>query len=150
MITDDRGLRVPLVAHEPGVALGSDERSARLRAASAEPRGRPTREEIIKGIFYGVVVLPVLVVASLAPAWLAFRTSLPTWAQIGIMSLTGVLPALVTVFVARRVGARRIARTYVKAGLCASCGYELRGTHPSEDGRHTCPECGAGWLIPAP
>lgn len=26
-------------------------------------------------------------------------------------------------------------------GLCASCGYDMRGSHAA--GRHTCPECGA-------
>jgi hypothetical protein len=30
-------------------------------------------------------------------------------------------------------------------GLCAACGYDLRGQEPEEDGCRVCPECGAAW-----
>jgi Zn-finger nucleic acid-binding protein len=59
----------------------------------------------------------------------------------------GMIPAIVTVFVIRRAGAERIARVHVRAELCGSCGYELRGIAPEADGCTVCPECGGAWSV---
>jgi hypothetical protein len=146
MISDDRGRRVPLVPHDILMHLGTDpQRSARLRAAADLPRTPPTRAEIWRGVFYGVLALPVMLGVAILPAYFAFNLRLPWWGMcLGVLPMA-VLPAMVTVFIARRTAGRRIARIYLHAGYCPSCGYDLQAAPQQSDGIRTCSECGAMW-----
>lgn len=149
-IKDDRGRRVPLVASAMLEPPAEDEsRRARLSRAGHAPPVRPSLREILRGLGYGLVAIPVLLLAALAPAYLAFRTPLPWWAQIAIASLIGVLPALVTAQIARRIAAKSIAEVYARAGFCASCGYDLEAI-PEVDRERRCPECGSYWRTREP
>lgn len=156
-ITDDRGRRVPLVRHDWGAARGNTPVRRRLLASTslsfqrdpAAVRIRPTRGEVVHGIIAGAVALPVLLAAALTPAYLAFSTGLPWWGTILASLPLGVIPALVTIFLARRLARRGIARSYVRAGLCASCGYDLQALDIEGDGCRQCPECGSAWRDPA-
>ncbi len=149
-IRDDRGRRVLLVTDRSFEGPGNDG-SSRTRLARAKwgPTARPGLGEVVRGIAYGLMALPVLLIAALAPAYLAFRTPLPWWAQIAIASLIGVLPALVTAQLARRIAAKRIAEVYARAGFCASCGYDLEAI-PEVDRERRCPECGSYWRTREP
>lgn len=51
---------------------------------------------------------------------------------------------------AARMASRNIARQYVRAGLCPSCGYRLPGVPPDPDSCRVCPECGGAWQPPPP
>ena len=55
------------------------------------------------------------------------------------------MPALGTVFLVRRIAARRIARVHLRAGYCGSCGYDLTALPDDAHGLRTCPECSAAW-----
>lgn len=146
-ILDDRGKRVPLVPHEPGVLLDQkSERVRRLRAAWNLPRERPARREIMRGVLWGLAALPVLLAAPIAPVWFAFNMRWPWWGTTLATLPMALLPALVTVFITRRLGAKRIARCYRHADLCASCGYDLIAAVPDAAGFIVCPECGAAWF----
>lgn len=142
-IHDDRGRRVPLVSYE--LPLGKDSRAARLRAAAAVPRESPTRGEVVRSLIAGFFILPAMLGAALAPAYVAFNWSWPWWGQLLAVALVIVLPGAIIFVFARRLGARRIACVYRHAGLCASCGYDLADTTPQADGCRLCPECGASW-----
>ncbi len=145
-ILDDRGRRVPLVEHEWQLPFGEEAlRSARLREASRVAPPRPTAGEIRRGVVLGAVALPLLLASALLPAYLAFGIRAPWWVTILAALPMGALPALATVFIARRAASRRIARVYIRAGYCASCGYDLEAIPEESDGLRVCPECGAAW-----
>jgi hypothetical protein len=144
-ITDDGGNRVPLMASESILSLGPDhERHARLRAVANRPRPPLTAAEIRRGIRYGLLLLP-LAMASGAAAPFVTSLNLPAWALILATLAMGGFPPIVFVILLRRWGRQRIARIYIDAGFCASCGYDLRGTEVQVDGLRMCPECGAAW-----
>lgn len=144
-IIDDRGRRVPLVAHE--VLLASTERSRRLRDASNLPRGKPTSTEVRRGVVVAIVALPLMALATLGPLYAIIRLRPPTWAMIPLLLGVCVVPAAITFVFARWIGARRIASIYRRAGMCASCGYDLLATESESDGCRVCPECGAAWRL---
>lgn len=146
VITDADGRRVPLVPLE---RLGVEsERRRRFDRARRHPAPRPDRADFMRGVGYGVLALPVLLAAALAPVYVAFQWPAPWWGRIVAMLPMTVLPAVVTIWLVRRVAGERIARLYVLAGYCASCGYDLEATAERPDGVRLCPECGAGWRIP--
>lgn len=145
-ITDDRGRHVPLVPGESKPDLRAHpDRARRLRAINRMPSQPVSRRDVSRGIGYGLLVLPVLLVAALAPAWMAFGVKWPWWATILAAIPIGTLPALIILFFVRHVAAGHIARSYLLANCCASCGFDLEGTSPQPDGCHVCPECGAAW-----
>ncbi len=146
MIRDARGQRVPLVPLSPLLAFrGDQQRIARLRAASRYPRAPVTAREVWRGLGYGLLALPALLVPAVAPVGLTFWLRAPWWVLIPATLLIGTIPALVTVWLTRRIAADRIARLYLRAGYCASCAYDLQGTLREPDGCRYCPECGAAW-----
>ena len=89
----------------------------------------------------------MLLVAALAPAWMAFGLKWPWWGQILSAIPIGVIPSLVIIAVIRRVAGGYVARCYLYAAYCASCGFDLRGIEVQADGCHVCPECGAAWKL---
>jgi hypothetical protein len=151
-IVDDEGRRVPLVPHEVRLRL-SGGRAQRLQAAAHLASQPVTRREVFRGIGYGLLALPIMLAAGLAPAFLAFQVKPPWWGMALAVIPLGLLPAAVTVGLARRVAGHRIARVYLGAGYCASCGYDLESTEVEStglggNGRRRCPECGACWSGP--
>lgn len=150
-IRDDLGARVPLVAYDPRLHISPKSQiSQRLRAASDIPRGNPTRGELIRGMLALVVGLPLTLIATLGPAYLAIKLGGSWWwLTLGFAGMI-VAPAAITVFIVRRIASRRIAFICRRAGLCASCGYDLSATEPDRDGLRRCSECGASWNSPPP
>jgi hypothetical protein len=148
-ITDHRGRRVPLVPYELTSFVDDPQRTARLSATSHLARQPVTAREVRRGIGYGLLVLPVMLIGALAPSWLAFGLKLPWWAMILAAIPLGAIPAILTIFLVRRTAVDRIAHSYIAADYCASCGYDLKSIGPEEDGCRICPECGAAWRTAA-
>ena len=147
-IKDARGRRVPLVPYDAFLHISGEEgRRKRIQRASLMPFDRPTRRDWLRGIGYGALALPVLLIAALAPAYLAFVVRPSAWTWVFAVIGLGLLPALVTLFLARKLGGRRIMRVYIKAGYCPSCGFDLEGTGDDESGLRVCPECGGAWRM---
>lgn len=65
----------------------------------------------------------------------------------GIISLEALSFAAVvaTILVFRPAWLMAKARQRVAAGVCGSCGYDLRPAEPDAAGLTRCPECGAAW-----
>lgn len=148
-VVDDRGRRHPLASSDITPGGGDPERAERLRRASLGPREPVSRTEIVRGIRCGLLAIPVLIAAALVPAFVAFKTNLPWWGKILVPIPASVVATLLMIALVRRVAPRRIARDMVRAGYCASCGQDLTGLEPHEDGCTVCPECGAAWRVPA-
>lgn len=144
-VVDSRGRRVSLVHATTVLTRGDRERLARIAAVSGGPRQPITKREFVRGVVCGVMVIPLFVALALVPSMLAFRTSLPWWAQLLASMPLGAMPALLTLFVVRRAAGDRIARDWIRAGYCASCGQDLTGVAPADDDCVVCPECGAAW-----
>ena len=145
-IVDASGRRVPLLPHDWGEAFRGDrERAARIHRASLGPSPKPRRAEWLRGIGFGLLALPVLLGAALLPAYLTFRLHLPWWGLALAVIPMGLLPAAVTVWLARRISAERIARLMLRAGYCPSCGFDLEHATPDALHRRVCPECAACW-----
>lgn len=144
-IVDARGRRVPLIPTLSSMERGDADRVARLTAASRCPRDPPTPAQWAQGIVYGLIALPVLLAGSLLPPYIAFHLSMPWWARILVAIPGGVLPALATIFIIRRLAGQAMARDWARAGYCPSCGQDLTGTPADGDGCTVCPECGAAW-----
>lgn len=143
-VVDDRGRRVPLAPSEIVPTGASSDRSARM-ARAARSREPTTRAEIVRGVLFGLAALPVMLVAALAPVWIAIRTGWPWWLKILSGLPMGILPALITIFMVRRVAPQRLARQHVRAGYCGSCAHDLTGLSREGDGCRVCSECGAAW-----
>ncbi len=149
-VLDARGREVPLVPHNVQLHLARDtEMGRRLRASSTLPKEKPTGSEIRRGIGYGILAIPLLLVGALAPASMAFSLKWPLWLMLLAAIPLSVIPALVTLFVARRAAGQRIARVYAHAGYCGSCAHDLHAIHAEADGCTVCPECGAAWRVGA-
>ena len=154
MVNDARGRRCRLVSGWLAVrgvgdaesAIKKDKR-ARLARAGSEESVLPTWREVRRALPYVALCLPLFALAVLAPSMMSFKMRLPLWAMmLGAVPL-GMIPVVVSVFVIRRAGAERIARVHARAGLCGSCGYELRGVVAEGDGCTVCPECGGAWKV---
>lgn len=147
-IVDADGRRVPLAPHEIRSAFADDERAVRLRAASARRAKPTTPREWLRGAAWGAAALPVLLAASVLPMAIAMRFRTPWWVTLCAALPMALVPVIVTVFLARRVAAERIARVHLIAGYCPSCAQDF-GPHPWSNGpRHRCAECGAAWCAP--
>lgn len=145
-VLDARGREVPLVPHDWKLHFLRDtDVGRRLRASSDLESRRTTGYDMRRGIAFGILALPILLIGACAPAFLAFSLKWPLWLMLLAAIPLGILPALVTIFVVRRAAARRIANVYAHAGICGSCGHDLRGTAIAADGCTVCTECGAAW-----
>jgi Zn-finger nucleic acid-binding protein len=69
----------------------------------------------------------------------------PGWLGPGIQGAVGGLVLTLLFRALLRARAPQIAPMLTDEGLCASCGYNLAGVTPAQDGLITCPECGAAW-----
>jgi hypothetical protein len=148
MITDDRGRRVPLLPHETNARLRRDpERGRRLNEAPDGPREPYTRREIGGFILSGVIGVPLFFGVVIGPSfWLMsprFGLLGPVLACLPMVFILGAAPVLI----ARLVVGRRVAREYVRAGYCGSCGYDIQAAPIAADGCRVCPECGAAWRV---
>lgn len=147
-ITDDRGTRVPLVPLEwlfPGKGERGRRRERLMRASAYQPA--ITRREVGRTLAYGLLIVPFVLVLGVVPA-IVSGSSWPWWARALVMVPGALLPVVFGAVLARRISTERIAEAYLRAGLCASCGYELGTVEPEEDGCRVCPECGAAWRQP--
>lgn len=147
-IADADGRRVPLVAHEIRTAFAGDERSVRLRAALERPAPPMTRREWLDGAGWGLLAIPLMLATGMAPAALSFGLQAPWWVLVLLAVPLGLLPAIVTVILTRRVAGARIARVHLVAGYCPSCGHDFGPRPWSGAPRQRCPECGATWEDP--
>lgn len=153
-VIDDRGRRWPLVTASDligvqAAARRDAERSRRYEAAARMPNEPVTAGEVARGIAWGLLALPLMLAAALAPSWLTFGASLPWWASILCAIPIGALPAIIVIALTRRVAAQRLARFTARAGYCGSCAFDLVHAQEDVDGCRVCPECGAAWRIPA-
>jgi hypothetical protein len=124
----------------PGLA--DSDRQRRLSKAALDDTSGLTRAEKMRFALWFVALFPLVIGAGvLGPMvsdprrWWTFLAFVPM----------AVLPVMMTTFVMRRSIAQRIARRYIRAGYCPSCGYDLAGVAPSQDGTRCCPECGGVW-----
>jgi len=145
LVTDDRRTSVPLLRlHAFRTTLNERDRRARVLAdrllwfmVLRAKRLSPSR--LVFEFLLGISIL----VAFVGP-FLTFGFIGP-WALLGVLVAT---PAAVNYFT-RETGERKyrreLAASYVAEGICASCGYSLKGLPDESDGCVTCPECGAAW-----
>lgn len=143
MIKDARGRRVPLIRHElliPG--LVNDARFTRLSRAGET--GKLTRAEVRRFIGLSLLITPAVVAIGVLPPMVLQRGN---WLTFLVLIPAVLAPALLSVWVTRRATSQRIADTYARAGLCGTCGYELREVPADAHGLRTCPECGAAWRL---
>jgi hypothetical protein len=147
-IEDDRGRPFPLIPREfnlPG--RGRAERRGRLVRAQSGPREPRTKREVRRGILWSLLLVPAMVVASVAPVVMSSSLHLPIWADLVTCIPLGLVIPLTVVVVMRGAGGQRLARQYARAGYCGSCGYDVSDADAAEDGCQTCPECGAAWRL---
>ena len=98
----------------------------------------------------GVVVV-VIIVFVLSLLWATAANSNGT--VLGFSVALGPLAAPVVLLAMLLVGRRHVRRLFVPVMLehacCPSCGYDLTGLTPEDDGCVVCPECGAAWRMTA-
>jgi hypothetical protein len=146
VIKDAHGRAFPLIRHEtliPGIS--NRERLERLNRAAQKDKRTLTRAEKRRIIGWSVATLAVLFPVAVVPP---FVMSYHVWWGALLFLPLSIFPMLVTAFVMRRALAQRIADTYLRAGICPSCAYELKGIAPAHDQTRTCPECGGTWATP--
>jgi hypothetical protein len=148
MIADDRGKPFPLVQQEFRSPGGENAgRWRRLEEAKLAPQEPWTAKETRRWVLWGLLTGPAIIVMATAPALMTSVFHLPAWAIFGGSVLTGLMPMTIVLLITRNAGGRRIARQYVRAGYCGSCGYDIVGVDAGDDGCRICPECGAAWRV---
>jgi hypothetical protein len=143
-VHDARGRRVPIVSfRDLAGADATGRRQALLQRIKKQTKDAAWRLAAANGVWIIVVALAWSKMEDGVIGRHAFQ-GLPRAAAI-----LGVLALLLAVFwsIAVRAGRLRRARLAVKSGFCGSCGYDLTGLHPSEDGNVVCPECGSAWRL---
>lgn len=112
-----------------------DSSIAKVRATQGKLLHRPTAVyfSLAVPLFFGLIFVPFF-----------FDVPFNWW------SFVWVVPALMVygwARVLRSAMACELARAYVLAGLCASCGYKLETQVVAEDDCCVCSECGAAWKV---
>lgn len=142
-IKDADGRRVPLVRYE-ALLPGESEAVRSGRISRAAKDGRLTRREKSGLLIAGVVVFPLAIGGTL----LALTFIARDWNTLFFgFFFVPFPPAVIGMLYIQRIFAQRVANEYVRAGLCASCGYELQGIDAEPDGITKCPECSARWRM---
>ncbi len=146
-VVDDRGKRVPLMRNDlrSRRAMDTKQRTRLDHAAREQLEVALTRTELMRMAGFLVLVLSVPLMVSVVPPRLRSITRLPWWAAFTICFCVAIAMILALFRLAHRVAPGRIMRTYIRAGFCASCGYDLEGAVIEEDGCRRCSECGAAW-----
>jgi hypothetical protein len=144
MVKDARGRTVPLVGPELAIP-GRREPAHRDRLMAAASVSPVTRAEKRRMILMSLATFPVMMAAAVLPPFLLDSRN---WWTLLFFVPSAFLPAMIAVFVTRRAMSQRYAETYVRAGFCGSCAYELKGAPAADDGIIACPECGAAWRSP--
>lgn len=145
-IVDGAGREVPLVPHFRMMEFSrKSDRRRRLDSAREAISGRPSPQEWRRIIAYGLLQLPLFLVLALAPAIMTFKLGWPVWALAIAVIPLGMGPAVMTVWITRRVLRERIVRMMLLGSYCPSCGQDLSGLPPDDAGRRVCAECGAAW-----
>lgn len=148
MVKDGRGKRVPLVPNEYRLTFKLDpEKRRRLSLVSRLGWSQLSLRDVAKVVFYTLLTLPLFAASALMPAIMSFKLHLPLWSMFLVAVPLGLIPSASIAFIARRAGGERIARIYARASFCGSCGYDLKGLTPAEDGCTVCTECGSAWRI---
>lgn len=144
-IRDDRGVKRPLMPPPIG-----DWRRQNIEALAQYDDGSGRTPAQIRRL---TLVTPLLVASMAAAA--SIVVSLLYWPNFVCFFLPLIFlgPFLIPLgggIRAARMASRDIARQYVRAGLCPSCGYRLPDVPPDPDGCRVCPECGGAWRAPPP
>lgn len=147
--TDDRGNRVKLIPQRKlGIVPGLPSpipMEARHRIWGEMQEHQLTRQNILATVLAIVVMCLIAIVwTHFAPKLLApFKLSpIVQGIAMGMWPFLALPPFVWFLTRANRV---RIARTIVKHGYCASCGYSLAAIALAEDRCTVCPECGSAW-----
>lgn len=144
-IKDARGRRFPLIRHEVLIPGISDPARVQRLQSAARTDLKLTGADKRRLILWYFATFPIIVAAgAVGPMMLNIGN---WWSLLWFLPMV-VLPAAITSFVFRRAVAHRFADMYTRAGLCASCGYELRDVPADANKLTTCPECGAVWQVP--
>ncbi|HVZ94645.1 MAG TPA: hypothetical protein VG797_09050 [Phycisphaerales bacterium] len=149
--TDDRGRKVPLLRAFRSAFIPT----AEVRAMPEEIRGRVLASQRVPGI----IAVAIGWAFGIALCTGFFGTMSRSGSQF-IRSISGPLAVMLGVtlfvlvmwfiawigFVANRlIRHAAIADRILSLGRCASCGHDLGGLIPADDGCVTCPECAAAW-----
>lgn len=106
-----------------------------LHPASKLPSNIAYRPQTFMGFGYSEAISPKLFRDGMRTYWL------PNWPLILASGTTAI-------FFARPLKAARRRLCRLETGLCANCGYDLRGTEVSASSDRRCPECGFVSSIP--
>lgn len=144
-VRDARRQRVPAVSLR---ALSADNDPRRRRAVK-RIRAR-TRQATWQALSAHAVTF--IVAAYLIGKWedrlIGRHAFQGPWRAVAILGIFVLIGAIAWWAVSRATWWRR-SRLAVESGFCGSCGYDLCGHHPQDDGLHVCPECGGAWRIPS-
>ena len=146
-VRDARRRRVPAVTLR-ALAADDDQRDQRRRKVVKLIRAR-TRQAMWQALSANAVTF--IVAAYLIGKWedrlIGRHAFQGPWRAVAILGILTLIGTIAWWSVSRATGWRR-ARLAVEAGFCGSCGYDLSGLHPQEDGLQVCPECGSAWRQP--
>ena len=141
-LKDAHGRLLPLAPHE--ILIRDPARRARLRHAGWTTGGFAAQPGAPRNVM--VFTLTMLVFALIPMIIITFLEA-PLWAQLAMAALPAVIAYAGSVFWSRRLAANHVARTYLRAGYCPSCGYDLEAIVPDANDLRTCPECGGVWKV---
>lgn len=146
-ITDDRGNPCGLAELTPRQlrerALGTSKKSA--DPISRNEAGLTVVIEtggVIIGLAVGLLLWDRLV-STLIAGWFV------PWSNVIVPCVLMLIFGFAFWRVALTIGRQRrwsqVSALFLREGLCAGCGYNLRGCDHKDDGFVVCPECGAAW-----
>lgn len=87
-------------------------------------------------------------IAAAGAPFVLLREHLPPGAWVFAVTVALVLGPVIWFGSSGRGGVRRVRRMMLAAGLCPSCGGDLRGVAPGADGCRGCPVCRSAWRLP--
>jgi len=151
-IDDDRGRAVEPWLKRPW--WRAESRRAPLSNATIERvirRIRP-RFSFQRRLFFQTAALSLAVLAWLYVALVVWKIQAAGAGLLMLLVALCFMIGLLTQYLQRRTVPRsifvwRLRDAMVAEGLCASCGYPIRGLEVEADGCAVCPECGAAWKV---
>lgn len=113
-----------------------------------DPIAAYTTSDDKRVLIVGVIVMPLLLVASFAVPIAAGRLfGAPWWSMLVAHGVFLVAWSVFITAVMSKSTVRQVIIAHRKANYCASCGYHLLDVPAEADGCTVCPECGAAWLL---